>query len=178
RDHHTPFLQPSAAAYWPGVIQVTMDQLPNEILLDIFDFHTRRIKDTFGVKEENINAWQTLIHVCRKWRNIVMSSSQRLNLRLLCTDTSPMREVLDIWPPFPIILWCSSELRYEDVDDDSLHATFEHPDRICEIGFFEVSSEDLDMLSFVMVVPFPELTNLEIRLNDNGHELCLSPPFL
>jgi hypothetical protein len=71
-----------------GISQMTMDVLPDDVLLEIFDFHLKRTED--------MDAWHTLIHVCRKWRHLVLSSSRRLNLRIFCTDKRPVREMLDI----------------------------------------------------------------------------------
>ena len=76
-----------------------MDVLPDDVLLEIFDFHLKRTEDT--------DAWHTLIHVCRRWRHLVLSSSRRLNLRIFCTDKRPVRKMLDIWPPFPLVVWNS-----------------------------------------------------------------------
>jgi hypothetical protein len=58
---------------------VTIDMLPEVALLKIFDFHANE-------DEEQIEAWHTLVHVCRKWRNIVFASPCRLDLR--CQNTS------------------------------------------------------------------------------------------
>ncbi len=33
-------------------------------------------------------------HVCQKWRSVVFGSPRRLNLRLLCTKRTPVREML------------------------------------------------------------------------------------
>ena len=53
---------------------------------------------------ESLETWRTLIHVCRKWRNLVFASPRRLNLRLVCTRRKPVRDMLDIWPTFPIVI--------------------------------------------------------------------------
>ena len=124
-----------------------MDVLPNEVLLEIFDFHLKRTED--------MDAWHTLIHVCRRWRHLVLSSSRRLNLRIFCTDKKPVRKMLDIWPAFPLIVWNSLGVL---VHEDNIIAALEHPDRVCEIGF-GISSEMLEILSVAMEVPFPELKN-------------------
>ena len=70
--------------------QVTqIDLLLDDVLLDIFDFCVdqdgfRRFIYT-QIKGQ-IEAWQSLVHVCRRWRNIVFGSPLRLNLALVCTD--------------------------------------------------------------------------------------------
>ena len=144
-----------------------MDVLPDDVLLEIFDFHLKRTED--------MDAWHTLIHVCRRWRHLVLSSSRRLNLRIFCTDKRPVQKMLDIWPPFPLVVWNSLGVL---VHEDDIIAALEHPDRVCEIGF-DISSETLESLSVAMEVPFPELKTLEIKLDDRlGRELFLPDTFL
>jgi hypothetical protein len=53
---------------------------------------------------QNVNEWHTLVHVCRRWRDLVFASPRRLNLRLLCRKDTPVREMLDIWPALPIVI--------------------------------------------------------------------------
>jgi len=109
-----------------------MDLFPEEVLLEIFEFHVKRSEDM------DWNAWHLLIHVCRRWRNIVLSSPRRLNLRLLCTERTPVTEMLDIWPAFlPIVMRNGGE---EPSDDDAWNvvSALERPDRVCEIVFEEI----------------------------------------
>lgn len=80
----TFFAQLSAPIFdcqWSNVGRVTIDMLPEIALLDIFDFYGHEI-----------DAWHTLVHVCRKWRIIVFGSPRRLDLRLLCTASTPVSE--------------------------------------------------------------------------------------
>ena len=48
---------------WCDIAQVTIDMLPDLALLEIFDFY---------MFESRIEVWQTLVHVCQKWRSIVL----------------------------------------------------------------------------------------------------------
>jgi F-box-like len=43
--------------------------LPDDVLLEIFDFYVNKDKDKYYKNE--IEAWQTLVHVCRRWRSVV-----------------------------------------------------------------------------------------------------------
>src|ERR1700761_3838148 len=60
---------------WCNLAQVTIDMLHDVALLEIFEFYV------YGNWTE---AWYTLVHVCRKWRNIVLGSPRRLDLQLFC----------------------------------------------------------------------------------------------
>jgi len=138
-----------------------MNRLPNEVLLRIFDFLLER---TDSIKVMNV--WQTLVHVCRVWRNIILSSSRRLDsdLQLLCMGRNPVREMLHIWPAFPIVIVTGGDPNEDRADN--IVAAFEQPGRVFEIFFEEISSEALDFFSGTMHGPFPQLTTLEITLGD------------
>jgi hypothetical protein len=105
---------------------VTIDILPDEALLTIFDFY---------VDEEEINAWHTLVHVCQKWRNVVFGSPRRLNLRILYKPGTQAREMLDIWPPLPIAVWYKG---YKTRGVDDILATLERNDRICRLDLLDI----------------------------------------
>lgn len=136
-----------------------MNRLPEEALLGIFDFLVER---TDSVR--HMNVWQTLVHVCREWRNIIFSSSRRLNLQLLCMDTNPVRKMLHIWPAFPIVVVTGGDPNEECADN--VVAAFEQPGRISEIFFEEISSEALEFFFETIHAPFPQLTTLDITLSD------------
>ena len=78
-----------------------IDVLPDDVLLGIFDFYV-----DVGPWDENkpIQTWQSLVHVCRRWRSLVLESPRRLNLHLLCTPKTPINDTLDVWPALPLIV--------------------------------------------------------------------------
>jgi hypothetical protein len=78
--------------------QVTIDILPDDVLLVIFDYYMAKA-DEDGKFEE----WQKLVHVCQNWRYVVFGSPLRLNLRILCSAGTPEREKLAVWPPLLIV---------------------------------------------------------------------------
>src|SRR6266576_4468997 len=101
--------------------------LPNDVLVEIFDWYLGEDQDDLQV-----DAWYPLVHVCRSWRNIIFSSSHRLNLRLLYTATpgKPACEMLGVWPAFPIIIQVNARRPW------SVHnviAALEHKDRIRKV---------------------------------------------
>ena len=56
--------------------------LSDDVLLGMFDFYV----DEDGETKEDVEVWQVLVHVCRRWRSIVFGSPRRLNLQLFCTS--------------------------------------------------------------------------------------------
>ena len=104
--------------------------------------------------------WIKLAHVCRRWRYIIFASPLRLNLGLLCRGSNPVREMLDIWPPFPIEIIgdrCSEE------GADNIIAALEHNDRVCRIYISSMSSLTFGRFARAMQEPFPELKHLTLR---------------
>src|SRR5713101_935542 len=96
-------------ANWRDIGRVTIDILPDDVLLEIFDHH-----EAGASKYEE---WQTLVHVCQKWRYVVFRSPLRLHLRILCSTGTPVLEKLAVWPPFPITIiqyHSSTSKRHED----------------------------------------------------------------
>ena len=132
--------------------------LPDDALLDIFDF----CADEHDLLKEEIEAWQTLVHVCRRWRSLVFGSPRRLNLRLVCAAETPARDTLDVWPALPLVIQCWH--RSENVDN--IVAGLERSNRVCQINLRNVSSSDLEKVSAAMQVPSAELTDLSLWLDD------------
>ena len=138
--------------------QVTsIDTLPNDVLLEIFNSHQYDEDDEIGFKRER--AWQTLVHVCRRWQYIVFGSPRFLNLQLVCTTRTPVREMLDVWPSLPLILFYREN---PTGSVDNLIAAFKCTDRVCQIDLEIAQSWDLDICG-EMQQPFPELTDLYLE---------------
>ncbi|KAN0126147.1 hypothetical protein V8E53_013525 [Lactarius tabidus] len=89
----------------------TIGTVPDEVLLDIFDFYREdRLEDRMDPQDFNWR-WHKLLHMCRKWRDIVFTSPRHLDLRLLCTVRTPH------YPPHP-------------ADVDSIFVALDNPDRL------------------------------------------------
>jgi len=90
--------------------RVTIDALPDNVLLDTFEFCLG--KDNPDSVASNISrGWQTLVHVCSRWRWIVFTSPRRLDLKLYCTpQPSANSTTLDIWPALPIVIYSAGQL--------------------------------------------------------------------
>jgi hypothetical protein len=169
--------------------------LPDDVLLEIFDFYMDEDvdegvnEDEEGVDEDKdedsgpsakyrIEGWITLAHVCRRWRTIVFQSSYRLNLRLLCTSLTPARATLDIWPrPLPLIIHDFYAILDHCVDN--IVAALEHNDRVCQIDLIYLTSPQFEYVkdSAEMQKPFQQLTDLHLSI-DGGLESILPDSFL
>jgi hypothetical protein len=86
------------------VDKLTIEVLPEELILEIFYFYKLACRRSYGGPKEWEWEWHKLAHVCRKWRTVVFASQRRLDLRLLCTTKTSIQQTLDLWPAFPIIV--------------------------------------------------------------------------
>ena len=146
---------------------------PDDVLLDIFDVYVNGHSDIETFKKST-EEWQILVHVCRRWRSLVFASPRRLNLRLVCTQETPARDTLDVWPSLPLLIRDTADPT-KGMDD--IIAVLERSNRVVEIQLFKVDGSDLEKVLAAMQVPFPELTDLELR-SYTGMETVLPNSFL
>ena len=136
----------------------SIDTLPDDALLEIFNFN---VNDYYDLSlEERDQAWQTLVHVCRRWRCIVFGSPRHLDLQLVCRNRTPARDMLDIWPALPLIVVFDGD---SPGSMDNFFAALECTDRVYQIDLEIRQSLDLEILLAVLQRPFPELTLLLLR---------------
>jgi hypothetical protein len=138
---------------------IPIDFLPDEVLLEIFDFCPDT--STHPPSKQRIEAWQSLVHVCQRWRSIVFGSPRRLNLRLVCTAKMRLRDMLDIWPPLPLVI--QSGLFHGNRPTgraDNIVAALERRDRVHRIELRPINSSSWELFLAAMQEPFPELTYL------------------
>jgi hypothetical protein len=139
--------------------------LPDDVLLDIFDFCLKEppyfIQDWSHTRSySRTRTWQKLVHVCRRWRDIVFQSPRRLDLQILCTTSTPVREMPNIWPTLPLIVYVGGYTGTWSMGN--IIAAFKHRDRICGISINHSSKSPLETLLPVMQEPFPALTSLDL----------------
>ena len=48
--------------------------------------------------------WYNLAHVCRRWRNIILGSASYLGVSLVCTNGTPVADMLAHSPPLPLVI--------------------------------------------------------------------------
>ena len=134
--------------------------LPDDVLLALFDCYVKGNIDDDD--DENVfdkdQAWRSLVHVCRRWRCIVFGSPRHLNLKLVCTERTRERDMLDVWPALPLAIWCYGDYLPRSVDN--IIAVLEHRDRVCQIDLASFQSSGLEIILAAMKQPFPDLTRL------------------
>ena len=183
-----------------------VDKLPEEILLEIFDSYRRVLKHDVSnqraggryrydylldpIYERQWNrkhGWFKLVHVCRKWRRIVLGSPSRLDLSLFLTEQNPGR-MQTVYtprlPPLPIRVDYSNPLRAPtNKDVDRMVAALKQRDRRVRGVVFKAQGlrqqQQLEKVFKALKRPFPTLERLEIyRSSIDDWELQLPPTFL
>jgi hypothetical protein len=140
---------------------VTIGTLPDDILLEIFDFYMYEAEDD--------DEWHTLVHVCRQWRNVVFASPRRLDLHLLCClNGRSVREMLDLWPEFPIIIThYSGDSIFMAEHVDNVIDALELNDRVSQINLWDLSGSELEIyLATMQQCSFPALAHLNLSSYD------------
>jgi F-box-like len=156
---------------------VAIGSLPDNVLLDIFDFYRVIINES---KDEPPCDWETLVHVCQRWRYLVLESPIRLNLQLFCTGKTRVKKLLDVWPAslpisihfYSIYEWWDLE-HFRDADGFSnIVAALKHCDRIRQIHITSTVGVRWEKIVMAMQGPFPTLTSL---LLDSRVEMVTLP---
>jgi hypothetical protein len=146
---------------------ITIEILPDNVLLEIFDVY--RIVDVQSLRGRPWR-WHKLVHVCRSWRQVVFASPRRLDLLLSCSYGTPVRKLLDCWPPLPLAIQYGG-LPGRDPptpeDEDNIIAALQHPKRIWKIEL-TLTNILLEKLEPLMREPFPILSHLEISQYNAG----------
>ena len=68
--------------------------------------------------------WYKLTHVCQRWRNAILGSASYLDISLVCTNGTPVADMLAHSPPLPLVIDYEFD---EDVGisaEDEEHAIF------------------------------------------------------
>jgi hypothetical protein len=117
------------------------------------------------------------VHICRKWRRIVLASQQSLHLRLFCTPGTPVLDALYFWPALPIVVqYGGSPASYPPApeDEENIVAALKQSDRVNSISL-TVTKPLLEKLSAIER-PFSELEDLVLLCGDDV-PLTLSSAF-
>lgn len=137
-----------------SVDQVTINILPDDMLLEIFSIY------------EEANGydpwwWKPFVHVCRRWRQTIFASPLHLRLVLDCNSRSPVKRLLNTWPPLPIAIRYASVPRSREASEETIGA-FEHRERVSEISIRCANILEWERLTTAMLEPFPALGRLSL----------------
>ena len=154
--------------------------LPDDVLLAIFDLYMVPYRSGYVIESSDslqvttIKTWQSLVHVCRRWRGIVFESPRRLNLRLRCTPQTSARKTLDAWPVLPLHIMGD----VTETSVDNVISQLELSDRICQIELNCFTTSQIENFCTAMQMPFPELIGLYLSFRGLSYGPVLLDSFL
>ncbi|KAH9037710.1 hypothetical protein EDB84DRAFT_1577534 [Lactarius hengduanensis] len=143
----------------------TIDMLPDNVLLEIFDFCLRDSTEIMFKFEVILytRQWQILVHVCQGWRRIIFESPRRLDLHLCCSYRIPVRRNLGFWPislPLTVDYPCSPPCITPE-DEDSIITALSSSSRVHRIDIL-ASGPLMRKVTAMMQTSFAALTHLDL----------------
>jgi hypothetical protein len=161
-------------------IKVTIDDLPDDDLLAIFNFYVFKYQaldlrelEEYDMKRK-MESWQLLVHVCRRWRGLVFGSPHRLSLQRFYTPGRSGRKFLDVWPVLPLVI----RGHVFKTSVDNVIAELEHSDRVYQIDLNCHTTSQTEKVWTAVQVPFPMLAVLYLSLRGLSYRPVLPDSFL
>ena len=109
--------------------------------------------------------WYRLAHVCQRWRNLILGSASYLRLSLVCTNGTPVENMLAHSPPLPLTVDYRSEDDITAKDEEGLFLALEQRHRVRHIRlyfpilgmqkFIVAINEEFPILEYLIVVNPP-----------------------
>jgi len=160
--------------------RMTIDALPDNVLLETFESYLGKDDGHDIDADRDYDGWQTLVHVCHRWRCIVFASPCRLDLKLFCTQQRSMNsKTLDIWPALPIVIHAWEMQSEEDSDVANIVAALRHHNRVDKIFYRNKDFQHRLLKEFAAIdVPFPALTGLHLTSPQEQNVPVLPDSFL
>jgi len=82
--------------------------------------------------------WYKLVHVCQRWRRLILTSASHLELCFVCTCGTPVADMLKHSPPFPLIVdYVNDGHGLSAEDGEGIRLALQHRNRvhrICLLG--------------------------------------------
>ena len=114
--------------------------------------------------------------MAKPYRGLIFESPRRLDLRLVCTSTTPAWRLLDFLPRFPIVVCLSSNSSYSRMGVENIIAALERRRRTSQIFMSNVPPSELPKLIAVMNKPYPILTTFSLMTTASSLLVLVPPP--
>ena len=118
---------------------VSINVLDNDSLLNIFYLYRPFF---LGEDEDGVNRllggrqwhqgrwWYQPAHVCQRWRNLILGSASYLRLSLVCTNCTPIKNMLAHSPPLPLTVDYIGEDGITAEDEEAILLALEQRHRV------------------------------------------------
>jgi hypothetical protein len=165
--------------------RTSIDILDDDSLLNIFRLYRPVILDEDEVDDCRILTggewsrerwWYKLVHVCRRWRSLILASPSHLGLCLVCTYRTPVARMLAHSPPLPLIIdHLAQEHDVTAKDEEWMLLALRQRDRVRRIRIV-MPIQDILKLAVTMDNEFPMLEHLDISLRKDDSNVTFTLP--
>jgi hypothetical protein len=151
-----------------------MDILTDNVFLEIFHLYLH--DPTISLPSQRARNWQTLIHVCRRWRRIIFESPRQLDLSLHCSNKTPVLKNLVFWPiTLPLTLnYSFPGNRASPRDKNNIAAALDDSSRVHRIAILG-RGPLIKKVATMMRKSFPALTHLDLVHNHDSETFPVIP---
>ena len=112
--------------------------------------------------------WYKLVHVCRRWRCLILQSASYLGLCLVCTHGTPVADMFAHSPPLPIIIDYIDQRHGVTADEEAgIVLALQQRDRVRRIRLV-MPVPELQRVIMAMDEDFPRLEYLYIGPHTTG----------
>jgi hypothetical protein len=121
--------------------------------------------------------WYRLAHVCQRWRNLTLGSASYLGLSLVCTNGTPVENMLTHSPSLPLTLDYNSEDGITAEDEEGLLLALEQRHRVRHLRLI-LPVQNLRKLIMAIDEEFPILEYLIVGPPMNDDTALILPETL
>ncbi|KAN0105751.1 hypothetical protein V8E52_010710 [Russula decolorans] len=107
-----------------NLLHTTLSTINDDILFSIFGSYRLVNPEKWNLQRR----WCPLIYVCKRWRRLIYESPSHLDLHILCTNGTPVADMLKHSPPLPLIIDYQNTCAAMTTEDEEgiLHALQHH----------------------------------------------------
>jgi hypothetical protein len=129
--------------------------------------------------------WYKLAHVCQRWRKLILGSSSYLGVCLVCSEGTPVADMLAHSPPLPLVVDYFRGPEYSDIaaeDEEGLTLALEQRDRVRRIRlrmgitnlqkFITTISGEYPILTYLIIISFVKNTAFVLPGTLQAPHLC------
>lgn len=164
-----------------------IDILDDDSLLHIFSLyrpvllaedHTQNSSVLLGGEWNRECWWYKLVHVCRRWRYLILASSSGLGICLVCKHDTPIAYMLTHSPSLPLIIdYLDGHRSITSEDEEGILLALQHHDRVRRIRLM-MPVPALQKIIIALGKRFPMLEYLYVAtLTDEIPNLVLPETF-
>ena len=145
--------------------------LDDYVLLNIFYLYRPVYQYGVGIDEVGISNWYwwyKLVQICRRWRRLILGpASYYLDLCLVCTNRTPVADMLARFPPLPLII-CHIAPHDRDItaEDEGIFFALQQSHRVRHV-LLRVPTRNLKIFTAAIDNEYPELESL-VMLHPTG----------